>query len=126
MYRSGLIFLASLAMVSISSTAPVMLDVIITLKRQVSLSTSFTTSSGRIVPVTGSVWATLSSLPYFSAGMAQPSKAEGCSKAVVTTLVPGTFAIITSDTSKRIMEAVMEVAMQPPSALNMVETSLQA
>ena len=97
-----------------------------TLNRQVSLSTSLTTSIGSMVPVRGLVLATRSSLPYFSAGTAQPSNAEGCSNSVVTTLVPGTLAMMASETSKTMMEAVIEVAMQPPSALNIVEISLQA
>ena len=65
-------------------------------------------------------------LTVLSAGTAQPSKAGGMLQLGGDDVGAGHVGDDGLETSKTMMEAVIEVAMQPPSALNIVEMSLQA
>ena len=83
-----------------------MLEAAMTLTMAVSLSIKETTSSVSMPPVRGLAWATRHSRPYFYAYMLMAAKEDGCSRQVVTRLVPLTFSLTMRTASIISWEAV--------------------
>ena len=122
-YKSGLILRASLTISSISKIAPVKFEACMMLKRTVFLSINLATSLGSTLPVSWLLWATLNSLPVLSAKYAAASKADGCSRTLVTILSPSIDSAMVPTILNITCEAVRPVRRDPSCVLKTIRIS---